>query len=1039
MMNWDEVRRLFSSAKDLAPQQRDKFLDNNPSDSRVKSEVRSLLEASLKNLPALFDSTNIEPSTEFHAEPLPEGRLSGRYELRRELGRGGMGIVYEAYDHVLPRTVAVKKLRADSFRAETIARFRREAKTIAQMDHPGIIKIFDYGSTPEPFFVMPLVESATLREEISKATLSTQDILEVGIQIAEALDYSHIRQIVHRDVKPENIFIHRDINVVHAMLMDFGIALPIGDSRLTATGQVFGTLPYLSPEHRRSDLDGRADLYALGVVLYECLCGETPFLGANPYLFDPRSQEQPKPLSDHFPNIDPDLEQAISCCLSNRREDRFSHGRDLARALRICRDQNPEAGAYHADQMDPPVQSPRADNTSQRTVTTAGIVALKMPTTSHVLLGLAIAAAYSLTLGEEFFLKFSTGIRSLRETAASSGLASAPLLVFGHYRIKLILTIISILSATYLAGRSAVYLLRQALSSTWLARTLNSRQDSTTAPSPILVALESLPFVFWFVFVSGIYWPSATEVPRGISSQWLCLSASLLCGLAQHFNNTSHRLTNPRQARLWIAFTLAIMYLATDIATVRDPNWIIWSFFILSLFFCMVLHSLSARYIARLRMTTLFMSLVVLGFWAAPVLSPGNTDSRKIRDHSGNHRAVNTYHDWNQPVALLPSLREPLKQKIHAIVEAREVLDRYGYSSEVSIANDFTLDGLTDFTLVIRGICPTKSDSGSLRYTDPLTYWFPESHQRPLKRQKKRSHERSIPHDYGMLLILYGEEDSQLASIRLSYDPKTSLGSSDSLTQEQRYSFRQNKFLVKIKSQFPISRAEIRLPSSVSEDYYGFFQVQVFSGSPDLGGIENFRYFGNTSPQIDPARFDGVREGIAVGNLLTRFLVPVGIDFAQNADTVAPGAGRTTSRTLKMSGYESRLITAEIMGAFIYADSGAWQDLLYRYDTGKFPIRMWSIRALEAGAPLSFIKRIIVWNKDYSLVLLDKNRERIPYSIERLIDRDLSGHSQQHRYLIHFRMPDDGKISFFINDGVHQDTLDNAGALLVSILEVETR
>lgn len=208
--------------------------------------------------------------------------LGERYTIEEELGRGGMGTVYRARDTVLDRDVAVKVLHTQSSAEEGEERFQREARIIARLDHPGIVAVYDFQGTKEGFFiVMPLIKGETLRSKLEEGPLASEELSELGQQVAEALDYSHLQGVVHRDIKPENIMVLGGKGApLRAKVMDFGIALGAADSRVTQEGKVMGTLAYLSPEQLTGEgLDLRSDIYSLGVVLYEAIVGRPPFEG----------------------------------------------------------------------------------------------------------------------------------------------------------------------------------------------------------------------------------------------------------------------------------------------------------------------------------------------------------------------------------------------------------------------------------------------------------------------------------------------------------------------------------------------------------------------------------------------------------------------------------------------------------------------------------------------------------------------------------------------------------------------------------------
>jgi len=212
-------------------------------------------------------------------------RLAGRYVLEARIGRGGMGEVWRGTDSVLGREVAVKTIDLRSLRDESgAARFEREARATAGLSHPNVVTVHDSGVEGDTaYIVMELLPGPSLAEELADGPLPVDEVVEVGRQVASALDAAHARGLVHRDIKPGNIAYAADGRV---RVLDFGITQltePTGSQALTATHTVMGTAEYLAPEQALGGrVDGRADLYALGCVLYALLAGEPPFRGATP-------------------------------------------------------------------------------------------------------------------------------------------------------------------------------------------------------------------------------------------------------------------------------------------------------------------------------------------------------------------------------------------------------------------------------------------------------------------------------------------------------------------------------------------------------------------------------------------------------------------------------------------------------------------------------------------------------------------------------------------------------------------------------------
>jgi serine/threonine protein kinase/tetratricopeptide (TPR) repeat protein len=255
--------------------------------------------------------------------------LASRYQLTRELGRGGMATVWLARDQKHDRDVAVKIMHPEIAAALGGERFAREVATLAQLQHPHIVGLIDSGETadtpPRPFFVMPFVAGETLRQRLERESqLPIPDALRLARQMAEALSFAHARGVVHRDIKPENVLLLNG----HAMVADFGIARALraaGGERLTMAGAALGTPAYMSPEQAGGDeIDARSDQYSLACVLYEMLAGTPPFLAASQAQLIARHLLDPvPPLTTVRQGISPGITRVISRALAKSPADRY--------------------------------------------------------------------------------------------------------------------------------------------------------------------------------------------------------------------------------------------------------------------------------------------------------------------------------------------------------------------------------------------------------------------------------------------------------------------------------------------------------------------------------------------------------------------------------------------------------------------------------------------------------------------------------------------------------------------------------------------
>ncbi|HET9180578.1 MAG TPA: serine/threonine-protein kinase [Candidatus Angelobacter sp.] len=259
----------------------------------------------------------------------------GRYEIIEELGRGAMGVVYKAKDPTIGRTVALKTLRLDVHgldAAEMVRRFQNEARAAGVLSHPNIVTIYDAGECDGIFYIaMEFIQGTTLHELLAEQhILPTEDVIQYSRQICKGLDYAHFHGIVHRDVKPANIMITANGTV---KIMDFGIAKAGGS--MTSTGQVLGTPNYMSPEQVKGrPLDGRSDLFSFGVILYEMLTGEKPFVGQNvTTIIYKIVNENPIAPRDLDVTVHPGLSAIVTRALAKSPDDRYQNGADLVRDL----------------------------------------------------------------------------------------------------------------------------------------------------------------------------------------------------------------------------------------------------------------------------------------------------------------------------------------------------------------------------------------------------------------------------------------------------------------------------------------------------------------------------------------------------------------------------------------------------------------------------------------------------------------------------------------------------------------------------------
>jgi serine/threonine protein kinase len=266
------------------------------------------------------------------------GKQFGQYQIVAPLGEGGMAAVYKAYQPAMERFVAIKVLpRQMAVSDEFLSRFRREAKLLAQLQHPHILPVFDYGEVDGyPYIVMPFVRSGTLTEVLKRGRLPFSEVRRITIQLGDALGYAHGRGMIHRDIKPSNVLIDERGN---CLLTDFGLARMVeASAKLTTSGTIMGTPAYMSPEQGAgSFVDRRSDIYSLGIVLYEMVTSRVPYVAETPIAVVFKHIQDPLPSARNFnPALPESIELVLLKALAKSPEDRFQTAEDFVRAIQLA-------------------------------------------------------------------------------------------------------------------------------------------------------------------------------------------------------------------------------------------------------------------------------------------------------------------------------------------------------------------------------------------------------------------------------------------------------------------------------------------------------------------------------------------------------------------------------------------------------------------------------------------------------------------------------------------------------------------------------
>jgi len=340
--DWRVFGPLLEGALDTSPDRRAEFIAKVcQGDAAMIVQLRQLVDECEQG-DAMLDAGAIERFAflldDDETVPKFPATLAGRYRVDREIGRGGMAIVFLAHDTTHDRPVAVKVLRPSARARVGAERFLAEIRTTAQLRHPHIVPLYDSGEIEESlFYVMPYYEGGTLSARLEREPqLPLDEAIRIAADIAAALDHAHTAGFIHRDIKPSNILFAAD----HALLGDFGVARPVDRAArgLTSTGVVVGTPAYMSPEQAAGGrkLDVRSDIYSLGCVLYEMIAGEAPSAAASTETMAQHAARALRRLRTARRGLAPSVQRCVSHSMSPDPSDRYATAGEMSRALAEC-------------------------------------------------------------------------------------------------------------------------------------------------------------------------------------------------------------------------------------------------------------------------------------------------------------------------------------------------------------------------------------------------------------------------------------------------------------------------------------------------------------------------------------------------------------------------------------------------------------------------------------------------------------------------------------------------------------------------------